>query len=99
MRVPDVLMAGTVFVCYRLPSGEFSSPGGTAFLVALQDDHHHQHLYLVTAKHVVEQATRPEQSADGTPQSVLYIRMNGADGRPRYEPVVGEWDRPEDLSI
>ena len=90
MRIPEVLLNCVGFLCVKVSSegSEYFKYGGTAFFISVQSETNEKmcHLYLVTARHCVEQAKR---------QGNLYLRLNTKSGEARIFLVTAEWQYPE----
>ena len=79
MRTPDAIRDAVCYVCVKLAGGELAGsykPIGTAFLVGV-DEFTYQFCYVVTAKHVIDQA-RKHGFED------IYLRLNTKEGGVDY---------------
>jgi hypothetical protein len=94
MRIPDEVKQCMCFLCVEQTQAGVQRLryGGTAFFVSLPsaDMPDTQHIYMVTAKHCIEQAN---QEGD------LYLRVNTKAGGARLIQVTSEWYYPEDEAI
>ena len=89
MRVPDEMKQCVCFLCVKTRQGNNSfSYRGTGFFVSVQSeaDPQHHHIYMITAKHCVEQA---KNLGD------LYVRLNNRQGGVKQTKITNQWLYPE----
>ncbi len=95
MRIPDEIRKSVVFVCYKVNGG--FNLAGTAFFVSVQPDGDFGvgFVYVVTAKHVIVEAS--QHSVDGC----VYLRVNLVKGEAQLIEVPRDkWlDHPTDSSV
>ena len=85
MRLPDAIRDAVCFIAVKMPSGNLRF-GGTGFFVTHEDETAygpHRTLYLVTAKHCVEQAIASSGS--------VYARINLSNGTTKTVQLHGPW--------
>jgi hypothetical protein len=97
MRVPDAVLSTTVFLCKKTKKGAHECCG-TAFVASVKEPEGSQHLYLVTAKHVLPQVQR-EETIDGRKEKVVHVRVNMIGGSAEYRTIVGEWSVSDDPGV
>lgn len=90
MRIQQHALDSVAFLCAKTSTGQFHF-GGTAFFVSLASVTFPElrFIYLVTARHNLEKASRTGQ---------LYVSMNIRGGGAGYLEVGGEWFFPESES-
>jgi hypothetical protein len=93
MRVPNEIKDGAYFLCVEVGSelGEYFHFIGTCFFIQV-DTQYQKHSYLVTARHVIEEAW-----AIG--HKDIYLRINRRDGGSRPVRLRNQWVFPRNPAI
>lgn len=87
MRISDNILESVCFICVKVGEGDAEADFfiGTGFFIGVPAKTIKEHFYyLVTAKHVIEDA-----EADGYKQ--FYVRVNTFDGKSLTLPLGGQW--------
>jgi hypothetical protein len=93
MRVRDEIKDGTYFLCVEVGSelGDYLHFIGTGFFIQVETQYQ-KHSYLVTARHVIEQAKAAKHKD-------IYLRINRRDGDSTTVRLSHEWVFPENPAV